>query len=327
MLKPPPLRRGDVVRFVAPAGPLNREGIERAAALLRQMGLKPTYSNDLFRTDGDYLAGDDARRAAELMEALLDPEVDAVFPGTGGYGAMRILDKLDYQAIRRRPKIVIGFSDITALHLALQKRAGLVTFHAPNPMYMLGRGGGPAPFPARWFWRALGWNPADPETPLAAPYDLAPNDPQAPFPMPTVVRGGIARGPVVGGNLSLVAALVGTPYQPETRGRILLLEDVGEAPYRVDRMLCTLKLAGLLEGISAAVIGQFSRRKSEDLEGEATTIESVLDGYFAPLGVPVVRCFPVGHVELNATIPLGVPCELNADRGTLSVLESPTEAP
>ncbi len=320
IVKPRALRPGDTIGFVAPAGPLDEQRMNLARKRLEERGFKVTQAEDIYRSH-DYLAGSDARRAEELMAAFRDDDIDAIFPGTGGYGVMRMLSGLDFTVIRQHPKVLIGFSDITALHIALNTRAGLVTFHSPNPMWGLGSEDYLTPLAERWFWRALLAKKYDNANPLAD-YLISPTGPP-PYPAPHVIHGGVARGAIIGGNLSLVSALVGTPYEPVTTGKILLLEDVGEAPYRVDRMLCTLKLAGLLDNLSGAILGQFTRRENEDTEGEEITINEVLDEYFAPLGIPVVRGFPLGHVRDNVTLPLGVECELNAERGEVRVLESP----
>lgn len=316
MLKPRALKPGDTIGFVAPAGDLNRERIERAVERLEAMGFKVVIPENLFRKNG-YLAGTDQERADELMAMFLDPEIDAVFPGTGGYGTTRMLHLLDYDAIRAHPKMLIGFSDITGLHMALHQKAGLVTFHSPNPQYGLGSEGEWNPFTEASFWRAVLAESyvGDPEYVIAA-------DERVEYPV-TTVTGGKARGMIVGGNLSLVQAVTGTPYQLDTRGKILFLEDIGEAPYRVDRMLRQLKDSGQLDGIAGAVLGRFTRRKSEDTSDETTTMEEVLDEYFGPLGVPVLRDFPAGHVSDHVTLPMGVEVELDADAQTISVLERP----
>ncbi len=326
---PPALRPGDTIRFVAPAGPANRERLEEAARKFRTMGFKVQIPANLYRED-DYLAGTDQERADELMAAFRDSEIDAVMPARGGYGAMRILDRLDYEVIRDHPKILTGFSDITALHLAIQKKTGLVTFHSPNPEWGLGNAEGMSPLAAHWYWRALLADRYNVDAPpgylLSATWPGATPDEYpttCELPPPSALHGGKARGRLTGGNLSLVAALSGTPYEMETAGRILFLEDIGEAPYRVDRMLCTLKLAGKLDGLAGVILGTFTRREEEDTTGEVRTIPQVLKEYFAPLGIPVMIDFPIGHHVCNATFPMGVLCELDADKFELRLLENP----
>jgi muramoyltetrapeptide carboxypeptidase len=326
------LRAGDTIAFVAPAGVLDKQRIELAAERLRKMGFRTTYRDDVYRERG-YLAGTDQTRAAELNEAFRDPQVKAIFPGTGGYGTTRILTSLDYDMIRTHPKIFIGFSDITALHLAISQRTGLITFHSPNPMWGLGSPEDLTPLSAHWFWRAiladryegqscgylisaLAWSPAADETALRG---------MCAIPPPVTLVGGRASGRLTGGNLSLVAALMGTPFEIETRNRILFLEDIGEAPYRVDRMLCTLKLAGKFQDLAGAVLGQFTRREEEDTSAETVTIDEVLDEYFKPLGVPVIKNFPCGHHRCNATLPIGCRVEIDAVQGSVRLLENPVQ--
>ena len=316
MIQPPRLQPGGTIMFVAPAGDLDRERMMRAKDNLESLGYEVKMRRDLFAADG-YLAGPDKRRAKELMQAFLDPEVDAVFPGTGGYGTMRIFGLLDFEKIRANPKIVIGFSDITALHLALNRQAGLVTFHTPNPMWGLGSEEGMTPFTEEYFWRALladndvrknGYN-------IEIPEDA---------PQPTTMGKGKARGHLAGGNLSMISALEGTPFAVDTRNAILVIEDVREAPYRIDRMLRQLQLAGKLQTLRGAVLGQFTRNydREEDqmTEDPRFTVDGVLEQYFEPLKIPVLMNFPVGHHRYNASLPLGALVEVDADKGVLRVL-------
>ncbi|MCA9186435.1 MAG: LD-carboxypeptidase, partial [Planctomycetales bacterium] len=312
--------------------------VELAAQRLREMGLNVIIPATAYRADG-YLAGADGHRAAELMSAFERDDVQAVFPGTGGYGSMRILDALDFAKIRQHPKVFVGFSDITALHIAIHQRTGLVTFHSPNPIWGLGSDTNLSPLSAHWFWRAIHRNayrpphgrPAEgylisatlPTTNLA---QLSGDSRQLDCGAhpPITLVGGRARGELTGGNLSLVAATMGTPYEIDTMGKLLFLEDVGEAPYRVDRMLQTLQLAGKLKQAAGIVLGQFTRRDDEPLDQYTTTMEEVLTGHCKGLGIPVVMNFPVGHDPCNITLPVGIPAELDADGLTIRLLACPT---
>jgi muramoyltetrapeptide carboxypeptidase len=260
------------------------------------------------------------------MQGFADPEVDALFLGTGGYGTMRILDRLDWDVVRRNPKVVVGYSDITALHAALFARGGMVAFHSPLAMWTLGGPLEAEEFTRHWFWRAVE------EAPAGAACDYAIDVPVE-APQPFALSPGRARGRLVGGNLSMVAALVGTPWAVETRGRVLLLEDVGEASYRIDRMLRQLELAGHLDGLAAVVLGQFTRETArEDAPRDPDpryTTEGVLRHYFAGRGVPVVANFPLGHHTMNATLPIGGVVEVDADSSppTVWVRESVDDDP
>lgn len=338
---PSRLQPGDTIMFVAPAGTLDRQRMMLAKKRLEARGYRIKMRVDVFAHEG-YLAGSDQRRAEELMQAFEDPEVDAVFPGTGGYGTTRILDMLDYEVIQQHPKMVIGFSDITALHAALNRHADLVTFHSPVPMWGLGSLDNLAPFSAKYFFRAVEQSAdSDRDYVIEWPKDKLP---------PSSFGHGTARGRLTGGNLTLVAALEGTPHAIETRDAILLIEDVGEAPYRIDRMLQQLESAGKLAHLRGAVLGQFTETKRipsvpDKVVAEATryfwkaaalfvsvkqvnprrqdsryTAEGVLRQYFEPLGIPVLVNFPIGHYRLNCTLPLGGEVEIDADRQTLTVL-------
>jgi muramoyltetrapeptide carboxypeptidase len=334
MVWPRALRPGDTIAFVAPAGELDEERMARARSRLEARGYRVVQREDLFAREG-YLAGSDDRRAEELMAAFRDPDVAAIFPGTGGYGTMRILDRLDYGFIRAHPKMVVGFSDITALHAALNRHAGLVTFHSPNPMWGLGSPEGLAQLAERSFFRAVEGG-ADPwlfdaagvAAPPAAPAEGR-GDEAGPTPAPLNSWGrGKARGRLVGGNLSLISALEGTPYAVDTRDAILVVEDVREAPYRIDRMLRQLTLAGKLAQLRGAVLGQFTRNYDREDEQKRDdpryTVDGVLRQYFADAGIPVLVSFPLGHVRENLTLPLGALAEIDADAVTLTVL--PDEA-
>jgi len=330
---PKALSPGDTIEIVAPAGYLNAERISLAKKRLEEMGFVVRLGTNLFRKRG-YLAGSDEERAQELMRAFADPQVKAIFPGTGGYGATRIVDKLDYAVIQRNPKILIGFSDITALHVAINQRTGLVSFHSPNPEWGLGSDDNLPPIAAKWFWRALLKNNRDSELPGTSPLGYAihitPTDLKATKAttvdsslMPTTLHQGKARGRLIGGNLSVIHALMGTPFEIQTDGRILVIEDIGEAPYRVDRMLNSLRLAGKFDRPAGVILGQFTARQGDTQWGDEENMDDVISQYFAHRNFPVVANYPLGHVASNVTLPVGVLTELDADRQTLQLLENP----
>ena len=283
----------------------DREDIARAQQRLESDGFHVRLGDDLFRKRG-YLAGSDDVRIDELNAAFRDPEINAVLAGRGGYGTTRILDRLDFDAIRRHPKILLGFSDITALHIAISQRDG------PGDIpFTQWRFGGwavkkachrsPNTFSGERCWRkSMATRPVTASQRWAGPMT---------FDKPSCCKHANwsprhrpwwnGARPADGGNLSLVAALMGTPYEIETRGKILFLEDVGEAPYRVDRMLSTLRLAGKLDELSAAVLGQFTRSGDQEGTDDDTTVDDVLDFYFKPLGVPVDQEFSVWPLGLQ----------------------------
>ncbi len=314
---PQALKLGDTIALVAPAGVLDHTRVELAVSRLEERGFRIKVYGDIYRSRG-YLAGDDATRAAELMEAFCDPEVAAVVPARGGTGVTRILDLLDYGLIRRHPKILTGFSDITALHLAIQSQTGLVTFHSPNPMDGLGRPEGFTDLSARTFWRAVlaeSYQDSRRET-----YEVLTEESEREK-LSSLV-GGVARGRLVGGNLALICSLQGTPYEIHATGNILLLEDTGEQPYRIDRFLSQLRLAGKLDVLSGVVLGQFTDCVSPP-EKPSLTLAEIFADYLCNLGIPVLQNFPTGHAPDNVTLPLGVEVELDADNKRLTVLERP----
>ncbi len=302
------------------------------------MGFKVRIPKNLFRQKG-FLGGSDEERTTEIMDAFADPEVKAVLPGTGGYGTTRIVDKLDYDVIRRNPKILVGFSDITGLHIAINQKTGLVTFHSPLPEWGLGTDENMSPYAAKWFWRAIlakSYHDS-PKDKLGIGYTIETHaaDPPKPgddklfkdVPHPLTMHAGKARGRLIGGNVSVVVATMGSPYEIETDGKILFLEDVGEEPYRVDRMLNTLRLAGKFDHVTGVILGQFSPRKEEAKWSTDESMDEVLTDFFGKLNVPVVSHFPLGHVRYNTTLPVGANAELDADAQTLRILENPVTFP
>jgi muramoyltetrapeptide carboxypeptidase len=316
-LIPPALYRGDTIAIIAPASVPDKMNIDRAIARFEEMGFRIKLYGDIYRRWG-YLAGDDETRAEELMQAVADPEVAAIFPARGGTGITRLLDVLDYSVFRKHPKILAGFSDITALHAAVQTQAGWVSFHSPHPMDGIGKENGLTDLTGRTFWRAVlaenysGHQEQGYKVPLS-------EDERASV---TTLAGGKAQGRLVGGNLALVVALLGTPYEFDVTGSILFLEDIAEAPYRVDRMISQLRLSGKLEILNGIVLGQFTDCAAS--EGKPSlTLPEIFDDYFGGLGIPVIENFPTGHTDDNVTLPLGVEVELDADARTITVLENP----
>jgi muramoyltetrapeptide carboxypeptidase len=295
VILPPKLRRGDPVRVVAPSGPFDPAVLERGLTVLSgRLGLVPRMRSDLSARKG-YLAGDDARRAEEWREAVSDPEARAIFCARGGYGAMRILPTIDPAPLLARPKAVVGFSDVTAIHAALN-RAGLATVHGPV-LTQLGR----APDDAVRHLEALLFE----EPPHPGAWDVP--APGAGLVAARTVRPGRASGPLLGGTLTILAHLTGTPYAPRLDGAILLLEDVGERPYRIDRCLTQLRLAGALSGIAGLALGRFAGCDDGGLLAADVLREAAL-----ALGVPAVEGLPVGHEDANFAVPLGVRATLVA---------------
>jgi muramoyltetrapeptide carboxypeptidase len=315
-IRPQALKPGDTIAFVAPAGPAKLPPLQEYAARLEKDGYKVMIPEGIEHRRRGYLAGTDEERAAELNRMIRDPRVRAIFPVGGGYGLTRILDRIDYTALRKDPKIITGYSDLTALHLAVARQARLVTFHSPMPMHSLWQGDKPEfAFAAELFRRAVF---ADQYKKGGSGYSIAvPADAR-----PEKLVGGTARGRLLGGNLTLICATFGTPYALEPRGAVLLIEDVNEAPYRVDRMLSQLRLAGVLDAVAGVVAGSFCGSDHPD----AKELDRVLREGLGTLKVPVLMKFPVGHNPLNATLPHGGRVELDADHGVLRLLEDPVRA-
>lgn len=306
--KAPVLKSGAVIAFVAPAGPVNVDLMLKAKQRFEGMGFRVLVPDGIDRKDG-YLAGSDAQRAAEFNAAIANKDVNAVFAVRGGCGIMRILTLIDYQAIEKNPKIIAGFSDVTALHLAIAKKCRLVTFHSPMPQCSLfNEDDDGYRYSSQQFWR---WIWADKYTDVDNTIWL-PKD----RPPPVSLAPGKARGRLVGGNLSLICATIGTAYQIESKDNILFIEDTNEKAYRIDRFLCQLKLAGLLAEFVGVVIGTFDGVDEKELQ-------HVFADYFGKSTVPVITNYPVGHTQYNATFAHGALVELNADTLSICFLELP----
>ena len=315
MQKPPALLVGDTIAFCAPSGFLDSVRMSLAKTRLEEKGFYIVREDSIYRRWG-YLAGTDAQRASELMSYFKDKSVRAIFPGTGGYGSTRILSMLDYNIIESNPKIFIGFSDITALHIAFNQLANLITFHTPNPMYGLGSKKGLDPISELYFWSLL-MNSND--YTYEIPFDLYGDS----LKVQTMVPG-IASGKLVGGNLSLICSTMGSVFEIQTVGSILFIEDVGEAPYRIDRYLSELKLAGKLDRVNGVIIGRFSRRETEAPDRSTDfKMHQVFQQYFSKMKVPVIFNFPSGHGSKNVSLPLGCIVEINTEYETFKVLEPP----
>jgi muramoyltetrapeptide carboxypeptidase len=312
LVRPPRLARGSRVALVAPAGPLlEKDDLTRAEALCRALDYEPVLGSHAARRHG-YLAGSDEERLKDLNTALADPGIDAVWCIRGGYGTTRIVDQIDFEALTRRPKALIGFSDITAILNAATRRAGIVTFHGPVARASM-------PAFSRWhFERVVACaEPAGRLGRLPSPPDvLVPRENRI-----VALHGGTAEGPLAGGNLTLLQCLIGTPYFPDLEGAILFLEDVGEDLYRVDRMLAHLRAVGALNRLSGVLVGHFTDLDRHMKDG-ALGFDEVLATYLLPLRIPAAYGFPVGHIEAQWTLPLGVRARLDADAGELELLES-----
>ena len=313
VIKPPRLKAGDTLGLIHPASAtFETMELEIAIDSLKALGFKVKTGAHALDRHG-YLAGQDRDRAADINTLFADREVQGICAVRGGWGAARTLPYLNFETIARNPKVLFGFSDITALHMAIPAKTGLVTFHAPVGVSAW------TEFSASWFKRVV----------MEGEVVQYVNEPDykgriAPVGYRTqTVTPGKAEGRLVGGNLTVLAHLVGTPYLPDFAGRILFLEDVDEGIYRIDRMLTHLKLAGLLARIKGFIWGQCSRCEPNSGEGFGSlTIEEVLADHIKPLGIPAFRGAMIGHVEKQFTVPEGILAEMDADAGTFRLLES-----
>jgi muramoyltetrapeptide carboxypeptidase len=314
MVKPRALKAGDTVGLITPASYIfDLWDLETVPPRLASLGLKCKFGRNV-RARRGYLAGTDDERLADLHAMFADPEVAAVFCLGGGYGTARLLDRIDYGSIRRNPKIFLGYSDITGLHLAFGKMARLVTFHGPVGTSRL------TPWTLGYLRKAL--FATEPIGPIDNPPEDDPLSPE--FPRHTVAPGR-ARGQTVGGNLTLLSTTMGTPFEIDTKGKILLLEDTGEAPYRIDRMLVQLALAGKLADAAGIVWGT-CKNCDPSLSGYEINLSmsELLDDLLGDLGKPVLAGLVFGHTREKATIPLGVEAELDAGAKTFALVEAAT---
>lgn len=302
LVRPRRLRPGDLVRVPATSGVVPVERLRAGVQRLKSWGLRVQLGEHVLSRDPrlTYLAGSDELRAAELAEAWLDPEAAAVMVARGGYGGQRVADLLDWRRLAEgEPKLLIGFSDVTALHQAVASRLGVVSVHGHVVTSL-----GAATADSAHALRTLLMEPPAGLDLLAAA-------------MPRALVGGTARGVLTGGNLAVLAADIATPYSRPARGAIVLLEDVGEEPYRLDRLVTQLMRAGWFEGVRGIVLGAFTDCGAS---GEAAT---VLEARLVPLGVPLVCDVDIGHTPSSRPVPFGVAAVLDADAGTLTLTDPP----
>jgi len=289
---PPFLKSGDTIGIATPASPYQAKALQEGIHLLRRWGFQVALGRKRIARKG-YLAGTDRERAEELMQLFADPEVKAILCSRGGYGTLRILDYLDFKNIKAHPKLFMGFSDVTVLLMAFWKKADLMTFHGPMMTTM---------------------SQVNPSTlvrvqaTLMGHYQI-----QLPLSIKRAVLPGSAQGILMGGNLSLLVHLIGTPYEPVWDHAILFLEDCGEESYRLDRLLTHLRLRGCLGKVSAILLGKFTGPNKKKLPMDA--VKDIL----RDLNIPVWTGLPVGHGSWNFPLPIGAPAVLDAEKGLLSI--------
>lgn len=312
-IKPKKLKKGDTVGLIAPAGYLKENHLKETRENLEGIGLKIYYTERISHRNG-YLGGTDKERAEDINHMFANENVDAIFAVRGGYGCARMLDYIDYDIIKKNPKILIGYSDITSLLYAIYAKTGLVCFHGPVGTSTFNE------FSVK--------NMKDVLMETKAPVVLESHeeaytseDPEYRF---SVINSGKAEGVLAGGNLSIVASMVGTSYDVNLKDKILFLEEIGEDPYRVDRMLTQMELAGKFEGIRGFALGIFKdcSLKDEEDKKKSFSLHEVLFDRLQKFNVPTIYGLSFGHVVNKFTLPFGVNAELNVDNRTLALLEN-----
>jgi muramoyltetrapeptide carboxypeptidase len=298
-VRPPRLKPGDTIGIVAPAGPFDPEKFMKGKSVLESMGFQTVFEEGVFQKHG-FLAGTDIQRADQVNRLFADPTVQAIFCARGGYGSMRILSLLDFETIQTHPKIFLGFSDISAMLSVFFDRCSLVTFHGPVVTTLA---------------KATEKTIIAMKTVLTSdvPFELTPENGK-------VIKPGVCSGALIGGNLTTLCHLVGTSFEPNFKEKILLIEDVGEMPYRIDRMLTQMKLAGCFNEIAGLILGTFKEC------GQLNEIVDIFNDIFEDLDIPILAGFEVGHGEHNLTIPMGLGATLDTDKKRLLFHEPATAA-
>lgn len=302
MIRPPRLQPGDHVGIVAPAGPVKKSRLEQGAASLRKLGFTPVFAENIYDRSG-YLAGEDSDRLEGLNRMFADPRISGIICARGGFGSIRILEDVDYKPIRQNPKVFVGYSDITLLHLAIYKLCHLVTFHGPMlavDFYKL------SAYNRKYFLKAVS---------STAPVGKIQNSSR--LGRWKVISPGRASAPILGGNLTLLTRLLGTKYEPDFRNKLLFLEDLREEPYKVDSMLGQLKMAGILKQVKGVVLAEFI--DSQPSKKASFSLEEVFRYYFAKAPYPVIHPVSCGHGADKITMPLGVKASLDTRMGIFSI--------
>lgn len=308
LIKPGRLKKGDLIGIISPAStPDDLSRIEKGVKYLEKLGYNVEVGRNVGQNHG-YLAGKDEARLEDLHYMFQKKEVKAVFSVRGGYGTPRLLDNIDYSIIKKNPKIFVGYSDITALQMAFLKKAGLVTF--AGPMLAVDFWNDVSPFTEEMFWAMVT---------SKKKFGKVTNPNGEKF---HVLRPGNAEGQLTGGNLSLVAALMGTGYLPSFKDTVLMIEEIGEPPYRIDRMFSQLKLSGVFKQISGIILGRFVDCYESDQFKKTLSLNDVIQDYFGNLDVPVIYNFKHGHIKDNITMAFGLNYRLNTSKCTVEVTEN-----
>lgn len=301
--KPKGLNKGDLIGITGPAGSIwNKAHITKVQKKMEELGFRTTLGKTLYEQDG-FLAGNDEMRAAEFMDMIENKSIRAILTMRGGWGCGRILDRLDYKVISANPKIIIGFSDITSLINAIYTKTGLVTFH------------GPCGYSS---WGDFTTNQTIKSVALGEPYTM--KNPSDNLDDLKTWSSGTAKGRLVGGNLTVISSMIGTRFENNWKDKLLFLEEIGEEPYRVDRMLWQLKQAGVFSKINGVILGSFKDCGPEEPE-KSFSLDEIFEQHFKGAAFPVYQGASFGHITPKFTLPVGVLAEMDADKFTISTLE------
>ena len=308
IIKPKALKKGDTIGLICPAsGPHDLSRIEKSAAYFGKLGYNVLIGKNAFKSDG-YLAGSDKERRDDVLSMFTNKNIKALICIRGGYGSGRLLDMLPYDVIRKNPKILAGYSDITTLQSALLSQSGIISI--AGPMAAVDFYNAPDTYTEENFWRLVTQSKAFGIIPLPAGNEVR------------SIRKGISEGVLFGGNLATLTSLLGTPYFPKPDNKILLIEDVDEMPHRIDRMLNQLRLSGVLGKLKGVIAGKFTDCNEPAGKQNTFTVDEVLENYLGKLKVPVITNFPHGHTKHIASLPIGGKVRVNGNKGTVEILES-----
>jgi muramoyltetrapeptide carboxypeptidase len=308
-VKPAKLNKGDLIGIISPAStPDDLTRIDKGVQYLEKLGYRTEVAPNVGKVRG-YLAGHDDQRLYDLHYMFRKKDVKAIFCVRGGYGSPRLLDKIDFKLIAKNPKIFVGYSDITVLHLALLKKTGLITFAGPMVATDFGKDE-VSTYTEEHFWKTI--------TTSKKIGNIVPPGEDKLFSL----NKGKAKGELTGGNLALMMSLAGTPLFPELKGKILMIEDIGEQPYRVDRLVNQLKLMGAFKQLKGIILGAFTDCLEPDFTKRTLTLNEVIEDYFEKLSIPVIYNFPHGHINDLVTVPFGIDVSINASKHTVEFTEN-----
>ena len=308
IIKPSRLKRGDVIGLVSPAStPNDMQKLDNGIRYLEKNGYRVKLGENVGKSNG-YLAGSDQERANDINTMFKDKSVKAIFCIRGGYGASRILDKLDYKVINNNPKIFVGYSDITALQMAFLQKTGLITF--AGPMVATDFSSEISHYTEEYFWEII-----------TSKKKLGRIEQSDKSKMPGISKGN-AYGRIIGGNISVLSALIGTEYFPDLKNRILIFEDIDEPPYKIDRILNQFRLLKVFKLLNGIVLGRFVDCFEHDTSKKTLTLGEVMEFYLKDLNIPVLYSFPHGHIKDMITVPYGINIKMNATKGFVEFTES-----